>query len=66
MVTKSARPANFVRSAPNSARLAMKGGQVHEPKLRTRGLPVLAKESRGADDLSVRFTRLGFGEMSPS
>jgi len=44
----------------------MNGGQVQDPKFRTMGLPFLTKLSREIDDLSARFTRLGFGEISPS
>ena len=56
IVTNSANPENFVRSAQNLEKLAMNGGQVQEPKFRTKGTPGLAMDRRNDVELVERFT----------
>ena len=49
-----------------STKLAMKGGQVHEPKFTTTGMPALAMLRREVEDLLERFTRVGLGAGEPT
>ena len=56
IVTNSASPEYFVRNAQNLEKLAMNGGHVQEPKLRTKGRPGLALDRRDVRELVERFT----------
>ena len=55
IVTNSANPKNVVLSAQNLEKLAMNGGQVQEPKFRTKGTPGLALDRRNVRELVDMF-----------
>ena len=56
IVTNSASPEYFVHSEQHLDKLAMNGGQVQEPKFRTKGTPGLAMDRRNDVELVDRFT----------
>ena len=65
IVTNSASPEKLSLRASTFEKLAIKGGQVHEPKLTTIGRPTLARLRREVEALLSRLINVGLGAADP-